>query len=105
MCGIAGIMTVSGDAPDAAALQSLSAALAHRGPDGDGLAVSGGVGLVHTRLAIIDLETGDQPSMAAAGQGKDNGRENAVLVAHGQIYRPEERRVGQECRSRGSPYH
>ncbi|PPR65354.1 MAG: Asparagine synthetase [glutamine-hydrolyzing] 2, partial [Alphaproteobacteria bacterium MarineAlpha3_Bin1] len=82
MCGIAGIMTVSGDAPDGKALQSLTDALAHRGPDGDGIAVSGGVGLVQTRLAIIDLETGDQPFLAAAGKGK----ENAALVANGEIY-------------------
>ena len=82
MCGIAGIMTVSGDAPDGKALQSLTDALAHRGPDGDGIAVSGGVGLVQTRLAIIDLETGDQPFLAAAGKGK----KNAALVANGEIY-------------------
>ena len=61
MCGIAGIMTLDGRAPDGAVLQSLMRALAHRGPDGDGMAVSGGVGLVQTRLAIIDLETGEQP--------------------------------------------
>ena len=90
MCGIAGIMTVSGDAPDGKALQTLIHAMAHRGPDGEGIAVSGGVGLVQTRLAIIDLETGDQPFMAAAGQGKDKekdkGKENAALVANGEIY-------------------
>ena len=87
MCGIAGIMTVSGDAPDGKELQTLIHAMAHRGPDGEGIAVSGGVGLVQTRLAIIDLETGDQPFMAAAGQGKDKGKdkgkENAALVANG----------------------
>ncbi|MDA1088691.1 MAG: asparagine synthase (glutamine-hydrolyzing) [Proteobacteria bacterium] len=82
MCGIAGIMTVSGDAPNAKALHSLTDALAHRGPDGDGIVVSGGVGLVQTRLAIIDLETGDQPFIVPIGKGK----ETAALVANGEIY-------------------
>lgn len=89
MCGIAGIMTISGGAPDTASLQSLSQALSHRGPDGDGLAVSGGVGLVHTRLAIIDLDTGDQPFFAVAGKGKDK----AALVANGEIYNYVEMRL------------
>ena len=85
MCGIAGIMTLDGTAPDDAVLQSLKRALAHRGPDGDGLAVSGGVGLVQTRLAIIDLETGDQP-LYAPRPGGDDGEDKAALVANGEIY-------------------
>ena len=61
MCGIAGIMTRSGAAPDEGALQALQAALAHRGPDGQGRHVSGGIGLVQTRLAIIDLKPAISP--------------------------------------------
>ncbi|NQU60574.1 MAG: asparagine synthase (glutamine-hydrolyzing) [Rhodospirillales bacterium] len=80
MCGIAGIMARSGSAPDAAALDALTAALAHRGPDGQGRYVSDGVGMVQTRLAIIDLETGDQPFY-----GDQNGNK-AALVANGEIY-------------------
>ncbi len=60
MCGIAGWFGKS-IACDAA---SLIAALRHRGPDGEGLwqDPEGRAGLVHTRLAIIDLsETGAQP--------------------------------------------
>lgn len=77
MCGIAGIMTTDGAAPDNAALDRMKAALAHRGPDGDAVWVSGDTGLVHTRLAIIDLETGDQPLFGPGG---------AALVANGEIY-------------------
>jgi asparagine synthase (glutamine-hydrolysing) len=33
----------------------------HRGPDGQGQAISGPVGLSHKRLSIIDLATGGQP--------------------------------------------
>ena len=77
MCGIAGLMTRDGSAPDGAVLDRLSAALAHRGPDGEGRYVNGGVGLMHRRLAIIDLETGDQP-LGESGGG--------VLVANAEIY-------------------
>ena len=77
MCGIAGIMTADGLAPDAAALEAMKNALLHRGPDGDAVWISGGTGLVHTRLAIIDLETGDQPLFGPGG---------SVLVANGEIY-------------------
>lgn len=77
MCGIAGFMTADGGAPDTAALDRMKTALAHRGPDGDAVWTSGDTGLVHTRLAIIDLETGDQPLFGPGG---------AALVANGEIY-------------------
>ena len=92
MCGIAGIMTMSGSPPNDATLQALARALAHRGPDGAGRTISGSVGLAQTRLAIIDLETGDQPLYAPlkggdpeTGDGKGN-RKKAALVANGEIY-------------------
>lgn len=66
----------SGDA-DPDILDRLAAALAHRGPDGSGQFVDAGLGLAHTRLAIIDLETGDQPLRDAGGN---------VLIANGEIY-------------------
>ncbi len=77
MCGIAGIMTSDGTPPDPALLHRMQAALAHRGPDGAGMLVRGDVGLVHLRLAIIDLETGDQPLFAPGG---------TALIANGEIY-------------------
>jgi asparagine synthase (glutamine-hydrolysing) len=77
MCGIAGIMTVNGGAPDGVALSAMKTALAHRGPDGDAIWSTGDTGLVHTRLAIIDLETGDQPLFGPGGE---------ALVANGEIY-------------------
>lgn len=81
MCGIAGIMTRDGSAPPAEVLDALAAALAHRGPDGHGRHVDGDVALIQTRLAIIDLETGDQPIVAKGPDGNE-----AVLVANGEIY-------------------
>lgn len=76
MCGIAGMMTRSGP-PDAAVLDRLVEALGHRGPDGRGRRVADNVGLVHARLAIIDLEGGRQPLLAEDG---------TALVANGEIY-------------------
>ncbi|WP_374449160.1 asparagine synthase (glutamine-hydrolyzing) [Stella sp.] len=81
MCGIAGLMTLDGRPPPAAMLDALLAALAHRGPDGEGRHVAGGVGLVQNRLAIIDLVTGDQPILE---RGRDAG--GAALAANGEIY-------------------
>ncbi len=77
MCGIAGVMTVDGGPPSAAVLQAMSAALAHRGPDGIGHYRSGNVSMVQTRLAIIDLVTGDQPLYEPGG---------AALMANAEIY-------------------
>src|SRR5579871_4338286 len=77
MCGIAGIVSApDAPTPNGAQLDTLRAALAHRGPDGGGHTVVGGVALVHTRLAIIDVAGGDQPLYAGA----------AALVGNGEIY-------------------
>ena len=77
MCGIAGIMSFDGAAPARSVLENMAGAMRHRGPDGEGFHINGNVGLVHTRLAIIDLETGDQPFIAEDG---------TALVGNGEIY-------------------
>jgi len=77
MCGIAGLILSPGaPPPDPVVVSRLIAALHHRGPDGTGHAVVGRVALVHNRLAIIDLVTGDQPFFAGS----------ATLVANGEVY-------------------
>ena len=80
MCGIAGlILAPSAVPPDAATLDSFTRSLAHRGPDGSGHTVVGRVALMHNRLSIIDLATGDQPlyagSAALVGNGEAAGGE------------------------------
>ena len=61
MCGIFGIVAKVGTV-DADQVEKLTDIVAHRGPDGRGIRVSGKVGLGHRRLAIIDLsEDGAQP--------------------------------------------
>ncbi len=77
MCGIAGLILSPGaPAPDPTVLSRLIGAMHHRGPDGSGHAVMGRVALLHNRLAIIDLVTGDQPFFAGS----------ATLVANGEVY-------------------
>ena len=77
MCGIAGIALRRGAPPPSeAVLAALAQALHHRGPDGSGTTSFNQVALAHTRLAIIDLITGDQPFFA----------HEAALIANGEIY-------------------
>jgi asparagine synthase (glutamine-hydrolysing) len=60
-------------------LQRLAAALHHRGPDASGVVTAGGVGLAHTRLAILDLSsTGAQPMWSPDRRH--------VLVYNGEVY-------------------
>lgn len=88
MCGLAGVMTRDGASPDPAVLDRLLAALAHRGPDGQGRLVREDVALLHTRLAIVDLVTGDQPLFA--GAAPETG---PALVCNGEIYNNPELRA------------
>jgi asparagine synthase (glutamine-hydrolysing) len=82
MCGIAGLMTADGSSVPVAILDRLAKALAHRGPDGTGRVLEDDVGLIQTRLAIIDLETGDQP-IRPAGEAPIG---SPVLMANAEIY-------------------
>lgn len=71
MCGITGIASLRDEAvPDLArALEVMDGLQRHRGPDGRGFwrHERDLVGFSHQRLAIIDLDTGDQPMTDAAG--------------------------------------
>ncbi|MDV7339206.1 asparagine synthase (glutamine-hydrolyzing) [Terasakiella sp. A23] len=77
MCGIAGLMTIDGTSPSDEVLDAFANCLAHRGPDGHGRFREKNVALVQTRLAIIDLETGDQPI---------HGPDGNVISANGEVY-------------------
>jgi asparagine synthase (glutamine-hydrolysing) len=87
MCGICGIVSASGPA-DREKLARMSARLVHRGPDSDGAFVEGPVGLAARRLAIIDLETGDQPIANEDG--------TVHVVQNGELYNYPELRAELE---------
>ena len=62
MCGICGIVNINeGPPPDIDLLTRMMGRLLHRGPDSSGYYRDKTVALGHTRLSIIDLETGAQP--------------------------------------------
>lgn len=77
MCGICGTASEY-DAASQAVLERMCAAMVHRGPDEDGFALRGGVGLGMRRLRVIDLDTGKQPIQ------NEDGR--VTLVFNGEIY-------------------
>ena len=69
MCGIAGI--VGAPAPDPNVLEAMAAAMAARGPDGQGIWAGEGCGLAFRRLAIIDLSpAGQSPSLPRSRRRK-----------------------------------
>jgi len=79
LCGICGAYDPSGKPPlPGGQLERMVDAINHRGPDGRGVYLEGGVALGHSRLAIIDLSTGDQPMFSPDG--------NLVVVFNGEIY-------------------
>ena len=62
MCGICGVLSVdSASVPERGLLERMRDVIAHRGPDGAGLYLAGGVGLGHRRLSIVDVAHGQQP--------------------------------------------
>lgn len=91
MCGIAGVLDPKRSLP-AEALRGLvrrmSLALAHRGPDDEGVYVDAGAGLAlgHRRLAVLDLSrAGAQPMSTSDGR--------LTLVFNGEIYNFQELRL------------
>ena len=79
MCGIAGIVYRQRERPvSESLLRRMCAAVAHRGPDDEGLYVEGAVGLGMRRLSIIDLSGSRQPILNEDG--------SKVIVFNGEIY-------------------
>ena len=68
--------TLNCSRPSKEILYNLASKLRHRGPDGFGSHLVRDTGIIHRRLAIIDLKTGNQPLF-----GK-----NTRLVANAEIY-------------------
>ena len=90
MCGIAGILTFEpDDRVDLGRLRRMRDVIAHRGPDGAGVFLDGPVGLAHRRLAIVDVDGGQQPMANEDG--------TVQLIFNGEIYNHLELRRGLEC--------
>lgn len=97
MCGIAGIVVKNDKRLKISDLKKMTDAIAHRGPDSEGLWISDeqNIGLGHRRLSIIDLSSdSDQPMHSSCG--------NYVIVFNGEIYNYLE--LKQELISKGEQF-
>jgi asparagine synthase (glutamine-hydrolysing) len=79
MCSIFGILDIQSDSQKyrSLALQQ-SQKQRHRGPDWSGIWTCDSAVLVHERLAIVDIETGEQPLL--------NKSQDIALLVNGEIY-------------------
>jgi asparagine synthase (glutamine-hydrolysing) len=97
VCGIAGVLNLNGELVAEEKVLAMAKSMAHRGPDDEGTFCSGGVGLAHRRLAIIDLSpAGHQPMFNEDG--------TVAVVYSGELYnyldlRPELEAAGHRFRS------
>src|SRR5665213_4101970 len=95
MCGIAGFTHNARCAGDGV-IRRMTAALTHRGPDGQGCYLSLRIDLGALRLRVLDLQHGEQPLLS------DDGK--TVIVYNGEIYnfrdiRAELENLGHKCHS------
>lgn len=90
MCGIAGIVRFDDRPIDRDRVRAIVSHLHHRGPDGEGVSEHPRCTLIHRRLSIIDLLSGQQPMhLAAADASPDvSSRHHGDLhlVFNGEIY-------------------
>ncbi|RMG04264.1 MAG: asparagine synthase (glutamine-hydrolyzing) [Acidobacteria bacterium] len=86
MCGITGLINLDNSPVSPVILKKMTDALAHRGPDGEGVWIEGAVGLGHRRLAIIDPSpAGYQPMISLDHR--------YVFIYNGEIYNYRELRA------------
>ncbi len=78
MCGICGISSANISVNDRNIVKNMMDTLYHRGPDGDGISYGHDFVFGHRRLAIIDIDHGQQPIAS------ENGR--YTLTYNGEIY-------------------
>jgi asparagine synthase (glutamine-hydrolysing) len=91
MCGIAGVISLDPrEAVSPALLTRMGDTIKHRGPDGEGLWIEGRVGLGHRRLAIVDVDGGQQPMTDEDG--------SCWITYNGEIYNHVALRSGLEAR-------
>ena len=81
MCGIAGII---GLPYDEHSLMQMLSTMMNRGPDDHNWMCASGCALLHSRLAIIDIENGKQPMHLVSK------RERYTIVYNGELYNTDE---------------
>ena len=87
MCGIAGVISFKEDMNrELGSCRLMQKAMLRRGPDQQGLFVTHNAALVHTRLAVIDIEGGRQPMTA------EQGSSQYTIVYNGELYNTAELR-------------
>ena len=84
MCAIAGV--IGSTAADLDILDGMAKTMIRRGPDQSGIWTGPGIALLHTRLAVIDPEGGQQPMTLC-----HNGMHYA-MVYNGELYNTPELR-------------
>src|SRR5690242_17139685 len=77
MCGIAGIASFNQKVIPSMAIERMTAALSHRGPDGQGLYFDDHIALGHRRLSIIDLSSAGKQPMSVGSK---------TITYNGEIY-------------------
>ena len=85
MCGICGVVSLTGAQVDPDRLAQMNDTLSHRGPDDAGTYLGAGVGLAMRRLSIIDVAGGTQPLT--------NETSTVHVVQNGEIYNYRELRA------------
>src|SRR5262245_14608975 len=101
MCGIAGIVDRHPGRPGGVEeIEAMLGLLAHRGPDGSGIAQEGPALLGHRRLAVIDLsDRAAQPMRLRCAAGSPP----VWIVFNGEIYNYRKLREG--LKGRGHQLH
>ncbi|AWS44332.1 asparagine synthase (glutamine-hydrolyzing) [Streptosporangium sp. 'caverna'] len=95
MCGIVGWVDFARDLrQEAATVRAMTATMALRGPDAEGIWLDRNVGLGHRRLAVIDLAHGAQPMTV-----ERDGKVVATITYSGEVYNFAELR--EELRGHG----
>lgn len=78
MCGITGILSVSGSEQYSTSIKRMASSLAHRGPDEEVFYEDEFLSLAFRRLSIVDVEGGHQPFW--------NDEKTVLVVVNGEIY-------------------
>ncbi len=85
MCSIAGKIDYHSDLKkEESDFLKMQNVLTRRGPDDKGMFIENHVSLLHTRLAVIDIENGKQPMIA------EDEKQRYIIVYNGELYNTDE---------------